>query len=456
MIAFVFQRRVDRRHVINSWTIITRAAPLFVVSQWCADSVEFCPNPGFEEYFAVGNYELLPETGEKVGRVYLYSCCPQNPAQQNDDNSTSSASLGMFECSRVDTAATLDLKWAPPAPAGVATASAPLLAQACADGNVELYELRQDENAPEEEEDVVGGDDALARNVSLHHSTSFRVGSGSLCLSLSWSPRTDESLVAVTQANGSVAVLALDTGGELREVRTWNAHDYEAWICAYNAWQPDVLYTGADDCLFKAWDVRTAACTHTSKEHEMGVTVIQSSPHHEHVLATGSYDEKVRVWDDRLLGKPLATHALGGGLWRLKWHPNAAHANLMLLGCMHNGFRVVTVDGLATDATTRVDAALAADIGDLSITEQSGYYRHTSLAYGCDWCHADTVHRRVDTTAAASAAAAAAAVSSATLDSSPSTASSVDTMGIIASCSFYDKQLRLWRASPPLLQASQK
>jgi diphthamide biosynthesis protein 7 len=43
------------------------------------------------------------------------------------------------------------------------------------------------------------------------------------------------------------------------------------------------------------------------KAHSAGVCCISSHPRRPHVLATGSYDEGVRLWDVRMLQRPLET-----------------------------------------------------------------------------------------------------------------------------------------------------
>lgn len=62
------------------------------------------------------------------------------------------------------------------------------------------------------------------------------------------------------------------------------------------------------------------------------------------MFVSGSYDERVRVWDNRNLSRPICTHIgapVGGGVWRLKWHP---HTPGVLLGaCMHGGARIFSV-----------------------------------------------------------------------------------------------------------------
>jgi diphthamide biosynthesis protein 7 len=40
--------------------------------------------------------------------------------------------------------------------------------------------------------------------------------------------------------------------------------------------------------------------------------------------------------------KPLYQHRVGGGVWRVKWHPT--DPNLLLVSAMHNGFHVLEND----------------------------------------------------------------------------------------------------------------
>ena len=173
---------------------------------------------------------------------------------------------------------------------------------------------------------------------------------------------------------------------------------------AFDHWQPNVLYSGADDTLLKGWDTRAgsaatfvnarfrtsarwpdwigldlfvcfclfvdfrclASLRHGS--HKAGVCSVHVHPHEPNLLASGSYDEKLRLFDTRRMREPISTISLGGGVWRLKWHPCAEHSRLLLAACMHNGFHVVR----HTDPTIEV-------VGS--------YYEHDSLAYGADWCH---------------------------------------------------------------------
>lgn len=146
--------------------------------------------------------------------------------------------------------------------------------------------------------------------------------------------------------------------------REWKAHDFEAWISSFNQHNSDTVFSGGDDSLFKVWDLRSDMTTAVaSKAHESGVTSISSHPTKENILVTGSYDEMIRVWDNRSYKAPISSINTGGGVWRLKWKPDGAY---LLSACMYNGFHIYNFE---SETLCHVEE----------------YKGHKSIAYGADW-----------------------------------------------------------------------
>ena len=193
-------------------------------------------------------------------------------------------------------------------------------------------------------------------------------------------------------------------------------------MAATDHWRPDLVFSGGDDCAFKLWDARgdcAAPAWADRRTHGAGVCCVAGSPHREHVVATGSYDEKARLWDLRAPARPVLAAAVpaGGGVWRLKWHPS--DPALLLAACMHGGFAVLSASAAAAAGSGpgEADGAPgAAAAAGLSVAEV--YPEQQTLAYGADWC------REV----------------------------AADGTSIVASASFYDRQLHVW--SPGLKAAA--
>lgn len=121
-------------------------------------------------------------------------------------------------------------------------------------------------------------------------------------------------------------------------------------------------------------------------------------------MHSGSYDEIVRIWDVRSVRCPVSTFPTGGGVWRLKWYPFPDRGDILLAACMHAGVRVLNVSSRS-------------DVPGIAEGVVAKYTRHASMAYGVDWCRLEhSLNARTP---------------------------------VVASCSFYDNLLCLWR-TPPL------
>ncbi|KAF6024764.1 DPH7 [Bugula neritina] len=317
-------------------------------TEYTADSVEWCPNPGYTSLLVCGTYQLNSHTPDssgpqKKGRVYLFQ--------------VSEKKLHLLQT--IECAAVLDQKWNE-------KSDVPTLTVALESGFISIYTIDNDkEPLLVWKEDVQIATNGLALSVDL--------------------------LALRTLVSDSLGKISLLDNGTVTE--NWKAHDFEAWITAFDKWDETRIWSGGDDTKLKVWDLRCLpSAALTSRKHSMGVCSFHSNPYKEHVMASGSYDEHVFIWDTRQMKSPITDTHIGGGVWRLKWSPH--NGDFLLAAGMHNGFSVLDCKVYSQN--------------DQPIIAQ--YTEHKSLAYGSDWSHGEE-------------------------------------LGLIASCSFYDHLLHLWKLS---------
>jgi diphthamide biosynthesis protein 7 len=123
------------------------------------------------------------------------------------------------------------------------------------------------------------------------------------------------------------------------------------------------------------------------------------SPHPrvDYMVACGSYDETLCLYDTRYF-KPLCqTPKLGGGIWQLKWHPYTNRR--LLVAAMHGGCSVLNMKGFESYCRNNGED-LETDVmfprlspSSSSLSSASNMYgkvtkrfeEHKSMTYGADW-----------------------------------------------------------------------
>lgn len=155
-------------------------------------------------------FSVKPAKQTRLGKIHLFVI--------NDDTTE------LNPTQTVDTSGILDQKWC-----YHTIKNYPVLATVTSDGNVQFYRLVPD-------------------NGTLHLNlwVSYLIGSDILALSLDWSTNkvtVEEPCVVVSDSAGKVTILKVTNNG-VQKMRYWDAHGFEAWIAAFNYWNPDVFYSG--------------------------------------------------------------------------------------------------------------------------------------------------------------------------------------------------------------------
>jgi len=346
---------------------------------YCTDVIEFCPYKGYEDLFVIGTYEVLESGGNVISQAVEDINDDDSDGDSDDigkisddDEDASIKRTGRLLFQRLEatkddknktkikihnnvnlsTPAIFDLKWS-----YQKINDKGYLGMADAIGNVTVYKL------------AVSGNNYELVKVCNTENTSTE-----LCCSLDWSNRIGKNNnIVVSRSNGYITLYDFNDNS-IKKLQHWQAHNFEAWCAAFDQWNTNIIYSGADDCLFKGWDTRVGTSTPTfvNKKHEAGVCTIQVNPHDENIMATGSYDSYLNIWDKRSMAKPLIHHCTEGGVWKVKWHPKLEKKNYIAAACMYNGFHIYDVN--------------LGSAGDSAIEEICQYDKHESIAYGIDWC----------------------------------------------------------------------
>ncbi|XP_044008905.1 diphthine methyltransferase isoform X2 [Aphidius gifuensis] len=319
---------------------------------YSADSVEWCPIDDFKDLFVCGTYQLAPEdeqsnekSQKRDGKIYLFRI----------------ETMGKLKLLQtIDVPAVLDMKWS-----HVRIQNNIYLGVVNSIGYIQIYKLQIDETTG----------DAMIK-LHIEKKLSQKSGDEILALSLDWSTgkcqndNINDAKITVSDSEGKITIFNFDSHNDLSVLSSLEEHEFQAWITAFNYWNTNIIYSGGDDCKFKWYDLRVdTKLIGSNRIHEAGVTSLHSNSNEEFILASGSYDEKLRIWDTRNFRRPISENNLSGGVWRLKWDP--FYHKYLLGACMYGGFKLIDCNS----------------IDDPKIIGE--YNEHKSIAYGCDWSSLD-------------------------------------------------------------------
>lgn len=208
---------------------------------------------------AMATYQLDEKLGKRKGEIRLFSFDAEAQGER----------LEIKQRCAVDVAGVLDLKWGRKSK----QKQQGWLGAATSDGSVYLYKTEME-------------DDKRKLVHVAKADTEVEQSETSFCLSLDWNDRLDSenpamSKIVASRADGKLGVVDVNTA---QCERSWVAHMYsgnvapaEVWIAAFDCWDTNVVYSGADEGLLKAWDCRTSTASPSpilvDRHHEVSLAV---------------------------------------------------------------------------------------------------------------------------------------------------------------------------------------
>ena len=355
----------------------------------CCDSVEWCIKKDFEHIMAVGHYQL--NDNKKMGGISLF------------DTTKLDTKIGI---QFTKTKAILDMKW-------YNYNKKTYLLNACVDGLLQIHSMN---------------DKIQLKNIGNHEFKSSNDNDTlPICLSLDYNINGD---IVTSLSNGYIGILNVDNNYKFKVKHYIKGHSEQVWSCCYDRFNPNIVYSCSDyvmnKSLFNIYDLRqnnndSIIYQDKCNIHSLGVCNVICNSLNDNQFMTGCYDEYLRLFDKRMLNnndnicnvnsiKLLDKLKFNDGVWRIKISEYKHDNNVILLiGCMRDHFNIVSIDN--NDKLSILT--------QYNKHEMNCYNKLTKfdkdlgvLAYGCDFSKKCIKNNQIP---------------------------------LIGSCSFYDKQLHLWK-----------
>lgn len=167
-------------------------------TEYSADSVEW----NDDGIFAVGTYQLEERDedsskSKRKGRIYLFNFNAED--------------FGLEKLQQIETEAILDQKWY----------KKNLLITATSLGKIQFYDLSEKSLTKSSEVVLTQSDDE------------------NLALSIDIDEKNER--IAASDSQGKISLIDVVTKGILSQ---WKTHEFEAWTCAFDRWNDNLIYSG--------------------------------------------------------------------------------------------------------------------------------------------------------------------------------------------------------------------
>ncbi|PJF19675.1 hypothetical protein PSACC_00503 [Paramicrosporidium saccamoebae] len=117
---------------------------------------------------------------------------------------------------------------------------------------------------------------------------------------ISWNPYIQHQL-ASADYEGLITVYDSNTGLAVSHLEE---HEKRSWSVDFSTTDPTRLASGSDDCYVKLWSLKSRKSILTI-DGKANICSVRFHPDHGHLLAFGSADHNVHLYDLRFAGKPL-------------------------------------------------------------------------------------------------------------------------------------------------------
>lgn len=201
---------------------------------YASDSVEWCPIVNFQKFFLCGTYELDKSADtvadsnqistKRKGKLYLF----------NFSEETENFNL----LSTYETSAVLDIKWF--------RKTQPIAGVCNSIGDVEIFEINDLKELTRKEK--------ITLNCELNEN---------LALALDWN--IDDTKLIVSDSKGNLNLFDFN-GVSFIKLNSWQAHEFEAWTCAFDTSNCSIVYSGMLKTIFLIYFISKTQIKSTPSE----------------------------------------------------------------------------------------------------------------------------------------------------------------------------------------------